>query len=182
MSDNKKFKERWDDLADLLRSIYGKQEGFEETLEQVAEGADRIFRLAQAAEVDQELSLMAHRWWHTFGLPQLNLTTLLVGMIAPHLITEATFKIAEDMFHLGFLAGHAQDGGVMTEELVSVDDVSPCLTAGSRGVESPDMILARLSPKSIAELRVASELIKKMREAAQELPSEPTPPVDEGYF
>ena len=176
------FKERWDDLADLLRSVYGKQAGFEENIKEVEVGADRIFRLAQAAKVDQELSLTAHRWWHTFGLPQLNLTILLVGIVAPHLITEATFKIAEDMFHLGFLAGHAEDSGLLTEELVPVDDVSPCLAAGSRGVESPDMILARLSPQNIAELRAVSELMTKLHEAHEEPPAEPTPPADEGYF
>jgi len=176
------FKERWDDLANLLRSVYGKQEDFEENLEKMTEGADLNFRLAQAAGVDQEFSLTAHRWWHTLGLPQLNLTVLLVGMVAPHLITEATFKIAEDMFHLGFLAGHAQDADLLTEELVSVDDVSPCLAAGSRGVESPDMILARLSPQNIAELRAVSELMTKLHEAVQEPPAEPIPPVDEGYF
>ena len=86
--------------------------------------------------IDRDFNMRAHRWYHTIGAPQLNLMAFVFSQI-PGGLDMMGHRMAEDMFHMGFLAGVASERDLLRDaDLADSENVSVCVNESDGGVRT----------------------------------------------
>jgi hypothetical protein len=89
--------------------------------------------------ISRELDILAHRWYHTVGAPHLSLLLFLFAQA--DLLELASYKVSEEMFHLGFLAGVASERAIgRSVRLADYDDTVACLASANKGIRTIEML------------------------------------------
>lgn len=113
--------------------------------------------------IDRDFNMQAHRWYHTLGAPQLNLMAFVFSQI-PGGLDMMSHRIAEDMFHMGFLAGVASERDLLRDaDLADTEDVAVCVNEFNGGVRTIEHLQEEgILPEFSDE---ALDQIEKMRDA-----------------
>lgn len=155
--------ERWNKIgqvifggfADAPQSVIG------DAVKALSTCVTRQHALSELGIINRDFNLLAHRWYHTIGSPQLNLVAFVFAQMG--MDSSGSHRQAEDMFHLGFLAGVASERNLLRDsELTDIDDVTVCLNEADGGVRTIEYLQEKgLIPEFTDEEIEQMERMKK---------------------
>lgn len=161
MSDEQ-LAERWNRIGQVI--FGGFTEGSPTAISAAATalGTCVVLQRSLAAFIDRDFNLLAHRWYHTIGSPQLNLVSFVLSQISVDIAT-SSHRQSEDMFHMGFLAGVANERGSFKDsDLADIEDVALCLNEADGGVRTIEYLQEKgLVPEFTDEEIEQMERMKK---------------------
>ena len=155
--------ERWNKIGEVI--FGGFAEGSPSTLSAAASALStcvvRQHAIMDLGLVNRDFNLLAHRWYHTIGSPQLNLVQFVFAQMG--MDASGSHRQAEDMFHLGFLAGVASERDLLRDsELADIEDVTVCLNEADGGVRTIEYLQEKgLIPEFTDEEIEQMERMKK---------------------